>query len=76
MARKLNPNSDLFFPGRRPRNPLSDMTFTKLLRKIGVFLYRDRRNVKKFREMGLGAFPAVSLAPARKKTADARKLNC
>jgi Arm DNA-binding domain len=41
--------------------------------KTFVFLYRDRRSGK-LKEMGLGAFPAVSLAAARKKAEAARQL--
>jgi integrase len=51
-----------------------DASGEKTFAKTFVFLYRDRRNVKKFREMGLGAFPAVSLAAARKKAEAARQL--
>jgi integrase len=46
MARKLNPNSDLLFPSSRTRKPLSDMTFTKLLRDIGL---SDRATAHGFR---------------------------
>jgi integrase len=46
---------------------------TDTFAKTFVFLYRDRRNGK-HREMGLGAFPAVSLAAARKKAEAARQM--
>lgn len=42
--------------------------------KRWTLLYRDRRNGGKLREMGLGSLNAVSLAEARQKAADARKL--
>ena len=42
--------------------------------KRWALLYRDRRDGGRFREMGLGSLSAVSLAEARQKAADARKL--
>jgi integrase len=36
QARALFPSSDLIFPGSKPDSPLSDMTFTKLLRDMGL----------------------------------------
>jgi len=39
----------------------------KTFAKTFVFLYRDRRNVKKFREMGLGAFPLSHLPQRARK---------
>jgi len=36
QARALNPNSELLFPGTRTRTVLSDMTFTKVLRDLGL----------------------------------------
>jgi integrase len=35
-ARTFFPSSDLIFPGSKPGSPLSDMTFTKLLRDMGL----------------------------------------
>jgi integrase len=46
QARALNPDSELLFPGRRTRQALSDMTFTKVLRDLGV---GDRATAHGFR---------------------------
>jgi integrase len=36
QARAFNPDSELLFPGPRTRTALSDMTFTKVLRDLGL----------------------------------------
>jgi integrase len=46
QAKALNPHSELLFPGDRTRNALSDMTFTKLLRDMGL---ADRATAHGFR---------------------------
>ena len=45
-ARAANPGSALIFPGTRPGAPLSDMTFTKVLRDLG---FADRATAHGFR---------------------------
>jgi integrase len=46
QAKALNPHSELLFPGDRTRQALSDMTFTKVLRDMGL---ADRATAHGFR---------------------------
>jgi integrase len=65
-ARALNQDNDLLFPGSRTRKALSDMTFTKLLRDIGL---ADRATAHGFRSSFRDW--ATEVAKAREVVAEA-----